>query len=374
MKYKKFGSTGVSVAAIGQGSMGVGGQFSPDVSWDEEQVAALKLGIAHGMTLIDTAEIYGGGHAEEVIGKAIEGVRDRVFVATKFSPEHSSYRDVLAAAEGSLARLKTDYIDLYQIHWPNPEVDIRETMRALEELVDAGKVRHIGVSNFSLSQLKEVRTVLKKHGIVSNQVEYNLFDRSIEKDLLPYCEKENIALIAYSPLDQGKATSGSNVLETLAKKYGKTASQVTLNWLSVHPAVFPIPKALKPEHIAQNAGAVDFLLAPEDIEAMNIAFKREPLLVPVTAVEVSVQGEGARKVYQTREEALANRLGFTPSPSALANYIAKHPDEDIKPVRLMRRVANGGKSDYDLVEGRVRYWAWVIAFDGKRPIPAYVRE
>lgn len=376
MIFKTLGKTAVEISAIGQGSMSIGGQFSPDYSHDSEQVAALRLGIEKGMTFLDTAEIYGGGHAEEIIGEAVKGIRGRVFIATKFSPEHNDYASVMMAVEKSLSRLKTDYIDLYQVHWPNPEVPITETMRALEDLMSLDKIRHIGVSNFSLRQLKEARQALEKTDIVSNQVEYNLFDRSIEKDLLPHCEDEGISVIAYSPLDQGKIIKGiqGGVIEEIANRYKKTVSQIILNWLASHKPIISIPKALKENHILENAAALDFEMTREDVELISQTFRRECLSVPVGRINVSAQGEGARKVYQTLEEAVRNRLNLCPSPAVLAHYIRAHPDEDIKPVRLAESIAKTNGCDYDLVEGRVRYWAWVIAFDGKRPVPAYVRE
>lgn len=376
MILKKLNRTGVKISAIGQGSWGMGGFLSSDASKDDDCVRAIRLGIECGLTFIDTAEGYGNGHGEELIGRAMRGIREKVFIATKFSAEHSSYDAVLAAAEGSLRRLGTDYIDLYQVHWPNPAVPMRETMRALEHLVEQGKVRHIGVGNFSLSQLKEAREALMKHDVVSNQVEYNLFDRSIEQYLLPYCEKEKISVIAYSPLDQGKVykDKNGNVLETVAKRYNKTPSQIALNWLLMHDVVIPIPKAAKENHIRENVSAADFLLSKEDFEFINTTYVRDPLLVPIDQIKVSVNGEGVRKVYQTKEEAIANKLNFCPNPVDLAAYMKKHPDENIKPVRLIRAAGKDVTHMYDLVEGRIRYWAWVLAFDGARPIPAYVRE
>ena len=136
MKFKALGATGIVVPAIGQGTMGIGGRFERDVSSDAECIRLLRLGVDLGLTLIDTAEVYGEGHAEELAGVALRGLRDRVVVATKFSPEHSTYEGVIRAAEGSLRRLQTDYIDLYQAHWPNPRVPIEDTMRAMEKLVD----------------------------------------------------------------------------------------------------------------------------------------------------------------------------------------------------------------------------------------------
>ncbi len=377
MLSKKLNKTGVTISAIGQGSMGIGGFLSLDASKDDAYVRAIRMGIESGMTFVDTAEVYGAGHAEELIGRATQGMRKKVFIATKFSPEHSEYAKVLTAAEGSLRRLGTDYIDLYQAHWPNPGVPVGETMRALEYLVSQGKVRHIGVSNFSLSQLKEARGALTKHDVVSNQVEYNLFDRSIEQDLLPYCEQEKISVIAYSPLDQGKkmgGKKGGDVLDAVAKCYNKTPSHIALNWLLAHNAVIPIPKASTESHIRENAAASDFRLSKEDFELIHRTYAHRPLLVPVHQIKVSVSGEGARKVYQTKEEATLNKLNFCPSPLDLAAYIKSHADENIKPVRLVRSIEKNSAHVYDLVEGRVRFWAWVLAFEGSRPIPAYVRE
>ena len=222
MRYKELGKDHIKIPVIGQGCMGIGGYFSKDLREDDRQVRALRFGIELGMTLIDTAEVYGNGHSEELVGKAIQGMRDKVFVATKFSPEHNSYDDVLSSAEGSLRRLKTDYIDLYQIHWPNPNIPIDETMKAMDKLLRDGKIRYVGVSNFSIRELKEAEAAFSGSAIASVQTEYNLFDRSIEDDILPYCQKKNIITIAYSPLDQGKICSGSEktkVFEKIAEKY-----------------------------------------------------------------------------------------------------------------------------------------------------------
>ena len=194
------------------------------------------------------------------MARAVEGVRNKVFIATKVSPENLSYDDVIRSAERSLHRLKTDYIDLYQIHWPNPKIPVSETMHAMEQLVTEGKIRFIGVSNFSLKELKEEEKYLPKHPIVSTQTEYNLFDRTIENDILPYCEQKGILTIAYSPLDQGRIASGDDKikrLKVIADKYNKTIAQIALNWLIAHPTVITIPKATNPNHIKENATSAD---------------------------------------------------------------------------------------------------------------------
>ncbi len=375
MKYKDLGKKHTKIPAIGQGCMGIGGYLSKDSLQDDNQIKALRLGIELGMTFIDTAEGYGKGHSEEIVGRAMKGIRDRVFIATKVSPEHLSYDALLRSAEGSLRTLKTDYIDLYQVHWPNPKVLINETMRAMERLLREGKIRYIGVSNFSLRELKETQAAISEVEIVSVQVEYNFFDRTIEDSILPYCESEGITTIAYSPLDQGKIASGEERIKRLkmiAGKYNRTMAQVALNWLISHPSVIAIPKATNPDHIKENAFSADFELSDEDFRDISKIFAQECVYVPTDRIRVIIGGQGNRQVYQTVEEAIENKLGFVPSPVDLAQDICK--GEVLKPVRVTRSADKTGKYDYDLIEGRIRYWAWAIAYSGEKSIPVYIRD
>lgn len=370
MRFKQLGSSSIRISAIGQGCGGIGGFDETDKTNDSAEVAGLKLGIDLGMTFIDTAPVYGKGHSEELVGYATKGIRDRVFIATKVSPENNHYAGVLRSAEESLRRLATDYIDLYQVHWPNPVIPIEETMRAMCKLVQDGKIRQVGVSNFSVPETRIARSSLEGAEIVSNQVEYNLFDRFIERQILPYCTKENITVIAYSPLDKGRFGRGDTTLLEIADRYRKTPSQVVLNWLIRQPQVVVIPKASNPKHIRDNSVAGDFDISDHDAERINEIFSPTPALVPIDQISVSVHGEGNRKVYQTLEQALRNELNFAPSPKELAADILN--GEPIKPVRLVKGKSDAGK--YDLIEGRIRYWAWVIAHGGKRPIPALIRQ
>lgn len=375
MKYKDLGKKHTKISAIGQGCMGIGGYLSKDSLQDNNQIKALRLGIELGMTLIDTAETYGKGHSEELVGRAIEGVRDKVFIATKVSPDHFSYDALLQSAEGSLRRLKTDYIDLYQVHWPNPKVLINETMRAMERLVRKGKIRYVGVSNFSLKELKEAQAAISEDEIVSVQVEYNLFNRTIENSILPYCQSEGITTIAYSPLDQGKIASGEERIERLemiAGKYNRTMAQVALSWLIAHPSVIAIPKSTNSAHIKENASSADFELSDKDFKEISKTFAQECVYVPTDRIRVIVGGQGNRQVYHTVEEAIENKLGFIPSSVDLVQNIRE--GEVSKPVRVIRSTDKTGKYDYDLIEGRIRYWAWVIAHNGEKPIPVYVRD
>lgn len=278
MEFKELGSSGVKIPVLGLGTWGIGGSFSRDLGGDDEAVRALRLGLELGMRFIDTAEMYARGHSEEVVAKAVETERDKVFIATKISRENLSYENVLHSCDASLKRLKTSYVDLYQVHWPNPRIPISDTMKAMEYLVAEGKVRCIGVSNFSVQQAREAQKALSKASLVSNQVEYSLLDRSIEEDLFPYAEKEDITIIAYSPVAQGRIPEGGrderwHVLDKIASKYGKTRAQIALNWLILKEPVMAIPKAIRLEHVRENAGAVGWRLSDQDQDELNEAFR-----------------------------------------------------------------------------------------------------
>jgi diketogulonate reductase-like aldo/keto reductase len=224
------------------------------------------------MYLIDTAEMYGAGHAEEIVGKAIKPFpREQVFIVSKVLPENLHYSDVIKAAESSLKRLKTERIDLYLIHFPNPEIPLRETMEAMEKLVERNLVRLIGVSNFNVAQVEEARSCLSKNDIVVNQVEYSLLERNVERDILPYCTRHQITVMAYTPLAQGRPST-NDFLREIGIKYGKTAAQVALNWLIAKQNVIAIAKAIKIEHLEENAGAMGWRLAKDDEERPSSCF------------------------------------------------------------------------------------------------------
>ena len=276
METKKLGTANVDAPVIGMGTWKLGGMFTPDYRHDQEAISSLKAGIELGLTLIDTAEMYGAGHSEELVAKAVKGLRQRVFIVSKVLPENLSYREVSRAAERSLRRLETDYIDLYLVHEPNSSVPIAETMRAMEELVDQGKARFIGVSNFSVRQLRQAQECLSRHQLVSNQMEYHLLDRAIEEDLLPLAEKERLNIMAYSPFATGYllhySGKGRKTLENLASKYNKTFPQICLNWLISREPVIAIPKAINVDHLKENAGAAGWRMEPGDYAVIDKVF------------------------------------------------------------------------------------------------------
>jgi diketogulonate reductase-like aldo/keto reductase len=276
MLFRPLGRTRESIPVVGLGTWGIGGEMGPDSSRDEAGIQALRLGLGLEMKFIDTAEMYGAGHSEEVVARALEGHRDGVFVASKVSPRHFAYDDVLAAAKRSLKRLGLKQMDLYQLHWPSSRIPISETMRAMEKLVEDGLTRYIGVSNFSVEQMREAQHSLSHEKIVSNQVEFSLIDRSVEAGILPYCQKEGLTLIAYSPLGQGKIPRGRGasfkVLDEIAGKLGKSRNQVALNWVLQHDSVVAIPKAASTDHIKENAQVVEWKLGGEDYQRLAKAF------------------------------------------------------------------------------------------------------
>lgn len=262
----------LSLPQIGLGTWGMGGKFERDPRNADESVELLRYGFELGFRLMDVAERYGEGLTEEILGRALAGrKRSEFFIISKVWKDHLRYDDVLRAAEASLKRLNTDYLDLYLIHWPNPDIPLRETIRALETLKERGVIRHIGVSNFAVPLLEETLSLLKSAPLAANELEYNLSVRDAEKDTIPYCKAHKIQFIAYRPLAKGVLLSKENaVLDSLAKKYRKTAAQVALNWI-IRQGITAIPKAGSKEHLQENWGALGWTLSEEDARRLGEA-------------------------------------------------------------------------------------------------------
>jgi diketogulonate reductase-like aldo/keto reductase len=272
MRTRPFGPGRVHVPVIGYGT------------WHLEQadrnaaIEAIYRAVEAGMTHIDTAELYGGGEVENLLGFALEGIRDRVFLASKVLPEHASYEGVLNACERSLTRMRTHYIDLYMLHWFDGH-PLEDTIRAMEALVDAGQVRMWGVSNFDEELLREVVRIAPGR-CACNQVLYHLRDRNIEHAVLPFCQENDIAVVGYSPFGSGKfpapTAPGYDALEAVARAHGATPHQVALAFLTRLEGTFTIPKAAKLEHVWENAKAGDLELSSDDLRRLESAFPRGP--------------------------------------------------------------------------------------------------
>ncbi len=299
----ELGKSGIRVSRIGLGMWQAGGKnWGKDVN-DKDCVAAMVRAHECGVNLIDTAEVYGEGHSEEVVGKAVKAIgRDNVVVATKIAGYHMRERDVERACRASLRRLGLKEIDVYQVHWPDPwdQVPFQEGFRALERLWKKGLIRAIAVSNFAVRDLEDARSHLSRTDIVSDQLRYSLLRREIEAEVLPYCRTEGISVLAWSPLAQGvladtyslKRKPKDNVrkqndlfsdknlraaqpllrvLRTIAKAHGKTVPQISLNWLARDPSVVPIPGAKRPAQAEENAGAAGFELTSAEAAAIRKA-------------------------------------------------------------------------------------------------------
>jgi len=303
--YTTLGATDLKVSQIGFGTWQWGDKWwgwGKDYA-EHDVVGILRRGLELGVNFVDTAEIYGGGISEQMVGKAVKDIRDQIVIATKVSPTHATYNGVLKACERSLKRLGIKTIDLYQYHWPNPVIPISQTMRAMEKLVEQGKIRYIGISNFSLKQLIKAEEALKREVIVSNQVKYNMLERGCERELLPYARKRKVTIIAYSPLAQGvltgKYTSKNRprdplrklnilfdpqnlakleplqqTLNRIAEEKGKSTGQIALNWLIKDPSVMAIPGVKSLRQAEENAGAGDFRLDERELRLIEEVYSQ----------------------------------------------------------------------------------------------------
>ena len=262
----------IQVPVLGQGTWKMGEQKRARA----REVAALRLGIELGMTLIDTAEMYGEGAAEEVVAEAIEGQRESVFLVTKVYPHNASRTAVPKACERSLRRLRTEVIDLYLLHWRG-SVPLGETVEAFEKLRAEGKIRHWGVSNFDVPDLDE----FDQPACATDQVLYNLEARGIEFDLLPWCRAHGLPVMAYSPVGQGGDLLRHPALAEIARRHQATPAQIALAWVLRQPQMIAIPKAADPDHVRANAAAAKLRLREEDLSVLDAAFppptKKEPL-------------------------------------------------------------------------------------------------
>jgi len=268
MKYESL-PTGEKIPVLGYGTWRLGGGMAPDYSRDKELVNLIQEAIELGYTHIDTAEIYGGGHTEELVGRAIQRFKRKdLFISTKVWHTNLHYQDVLDSLQASLRRLSSDYIDLYMIHWPNSSIPMEETFNALNELVDGGQIRLVGVSNFDLEQLKRARA-LSATPIATNQVPYNLHNRRyVLNGVLDYCQENDILLTAYSPIDRGIILDDPEISK-IAKKYEATSAQIALNWLIRQTKVITIPMTSNPKHLRDNMGALEIDLDEEDIQKLD---------------------------------------------------------------------------------------------------------
>ena len=259
---------GTTIPAIGLGTWDMCGGMEPDYSQDSRALAAMEAALEMGYSHIDTAEMYANGHTEELVGQAIKKFdREQLFITTKVRPPNMSYEKTHASIDGSLKRMGIEVIDLYLIHWPG-DIDMAETLRAMNEAVQAGKIRYLGVSNFDVPQMEEARR-LSQAPIVTNQVPYSVATRRYaENGVVDYCQANNIVLTAYSPVEVGKLKI-QNALKEVAGNHGATPYQIALTWLVQQPWVITIPMSHNPSHLRQNLEAAEIRLSDDEMAKLN---------------------------------------------------------------------------------------------------------
>jgi diketogulonate reductase-like aldo/keto reductase len=267
--------SGEAVPVLGQGTWGM----AEDPRRRTEEVAALRFGFDLGITLIDTAEMYASGEAEALVGEAIVGRREELFIIDKVLPENATKAGTLAACEHSLRRLGTDRLDLYLLHWRG-NVPLEETLEAFSELVEAGKIRYWGVSNFDVVDMIELWRLTGGVDVAANEVLYNLTRRGIEYDLMPWCRKRRIPIIAYSPIEQGRLL-GHGELKRVAARHDAKPAQIALAWLLRQDGIVAIPKAANIAHVRENLAALELRLTEQDLTALDRAFPPPTEAIPL---------------------------------------------------------------------------------------------
>ncbi|SRR5260221_8061901 len=265
---------GFEMPIFGLGTWQMGGRKNHNLqNNDEADILAIRQAIKEGITHIDSAESYANGYTEELVGRAIQGyARSSLFIASKVKPENLHYNDVLTAAMKSLKRLQVEYLDLYYIHQPNPEIDIKETMQAMDYLKAQGYIKNIAVSNFTQSRLEEAQAATQ-NTIVANQLHFNLIYREPErKGLVEYCQSHDIMLVAWRPLQKGLILQGNTLLQDICTKYDKTPSQIAINWLISQKNVVTLSKMGSQEHLEENLGALGWEMTKDDREKLDKEF------------------------------------------------------------------------------------------------------
>ena len=363
-------SSGMTTLLNSKLALGMGGIFEgreASLFSKEDYIDILHKSVDLGYRLVDTAPAYGDGLSEEIVGQVAQKRRSELVLATKVSPENLGSAGVVRSAEQSLRRLGTDYIDLLQVHWPNPTIPLEETAQGMWSLIESEKVRWLGLANFSVPELSQFASFFPEGIFVSSQVEMSVIDRFEVSRSLRWTQENSRVTLAYSPLGKGRLAQNRIVHEELKKvahELGVTIPQLLLAWLSKQGQVVPVVASRNLSHLRENLAFQDFVIGDSEFHALTQLLEKQQVhhLVP-SEIRVATDGDGGRDVYLTVSQAEENGLGFSPSPTELAEEILTY--RDIKPVRVQLR----GDTFY-LVEGRIRYWAWVIAFGDNERIPA----
>ena len=362
---------GERLPPIGLGTMGYGGFFSEDRFEYQKFINLISLAHELGIKVVDTAEVYGAGLAEEIIGKLSPSTNQDLFLMTKFSAENSAPKKIEDALHASLKRLRREYVDVYQPHWPSAEINTEVVVTTLLKLVEQGKVRYIGLSNFSASEYKKANAILGDKKVDFIQTEYGPLERSAEAELLPEVIKNHSILVGYSPFRNGSIFDEKNKnyqnLKDIAEKYSATISQIVLAWLLRSGSVITIPKASSAERIIENFSALNLNISTVDLEKLSEIFEIKMEMIEMGLIDIGFDGD--RKVYLSLQEAIQNSHNLVPGPMDIANEIKMNNGMLAKPIKIRR---NKDSDRYTLIEGRMKFWGWMILYGIKSKVPAIV--
>ena len=363
MIYTNLGLSKLKVSKIGLGSLF---QSQKNIV-NKKFKSIINKSFDYGLNFIDTAPVYGDGRIEKLIGSCLRHKRKQFIIATKNMPSKNRYNELIGSANKSLLRLRTDYIDLYQIHWPNHKIEVEETVDALKHLIKEGKIRYASICNSNLNDLIKYKKLLKSN-LISIQNEYNLFERSYEKNLKTFINKNNMALIAYSPLSNGKLFNGKKekeVLDFLEKKYQRSKSELILNWITNQSKnIIAIPSTLKIKNLVKNINSQNFQLNSFDKDLIDKYCRTKIQLINTNNIIIK---KSKKNLFSSFTDAIKNKKNLDPSPQDLAKELNK--TNLLKPIKLemIKR-----KKKYILLDGNLRYWSWVISKGNSKKIPSLV--
>ena len=324
-----------------------------------------------GYNFFDTAPVYGKGLSEKYLGSALNlEKKDKCIIATKISPEMLSAKNINKSVLKSKKNLGVDIIDLVQLHWPNPNIDIKESIDALLELKNKNIINGIGICNYDFNEIKKIYKYYKQNILSTFQTEYNFFDRTIENKIKKFLKTKKVHVLAYSPLAQGRIYNGKSqkkILLDLSKKYGLSIDQIVLNWLVSQGKSIPIPNTLNLDRLEKNFSSIQTKIVSKDLlqisEVCNTPIKK------LSTQKIIVKNKLNKKVYTSIKQAKTNKFKMSPSPIELSKKLMVN--EKMKPIRV-KLEKKGSKTKLFLLEGRLRFWAWVIAFGWKKNIPTLV--
>ena len=356
--------------ALGLGTMGFGGYFQEDKSDFSRHVELIEVAHSLGIRVLDTAEVYGNGAAEKIIGKVSANIKNSMFIMSKFSPHRTTPSSIQSALEHTLRRIGRDYIDVYQPHWPNPDIDINEIFDCLDKLRDEGKLRYIGVSNFNAAQLTGHASEISPKFL---QCEFNPVNQQQGIELLEHSKKSNGIVVCYSPFQEGKLFSSVHVskLAGIAEDLRCTQAQLYLAWIMSHGRTLPIPKTSNLTRLEENIGSLAVNISQEIKALISKNFELKVNLIKPNIIrpfDKSSTDNTGRPLLRTLEEAIANTINLSPSPSQIADEINANNGHLNKPIKI-RSTKDG---NFVLVEGRLRYWGWIISYGWNKPIPSII--